>query len=65
MPHALMTTKEVAAALHVSSQTLSRWRKQGLGPRWVQYAERGTVRYPRASVMQYLRDQAARHHDHA
>lgn len=36
----LLTTSEVCDILSVSAPTLSRWRSQGIGPKWVDLGER-------------------------
>lgn len=48
-PTLFLTTREVAQRLGVSPSTLSRWRKQGIGPDFVMFSSR-TVRYSPASM---------------
>jgi hypothetical protein len=49
----LLTTEEVAAALHVDKSTLSRWRTSGRGPR-VLWLSRGIPRYLAKDVQDWL-----------
>ncbi len=43
MPITLLTIEEKMAELRVSRETLRRWRRDGQGPKFVQYG--GVVRY--------------------
>lgn len=52
----LMTTKEVAAYLNVAAGVLYRWRREGKGPRSIQFP-RG-YRYRREDVEHWLEEQA-------
>lgn len=49
----LLTRSEVARLLAVDVSTLSRWSKQGIGPRCIRL-EGHTVRYAAADVAAYL-----------
>lgn len=43
---------DLAKLLGVTTQTLTRWRKEGLGPEWIKL--NGSVRYRREDVESYL-----------
>lgn len=49
----LLTTEEVARALHVDRSTLSRWRSSGRGPR-VLWLSQGTPRYLAQDVQSWV-----------
>jgi hypothetical protein len=49
----LLTTTEVARAIHVDASTLSRWRAAGRGPRAL-WLGPGTPRYRREDVVAWL-----------
>lgn len=49
----MYTTAEVAVMLKVSVRTLERWRREGIGPRWVTFGKRG-VRYPESGMAEIL-----------
>jgi hypothetical protein len=53
----LLTAAETAKMLHVSKQTLVRWRQEGYGPHWFRYSPR-TIRYPLESVLAFRRAKA-------
>lgn len=53
----LLTTREVAPLLNVSTNTLRNWRHQGSGPRYVKLGYR-IVRYPMSSLRAYIADAA-------
>lgn len=50
---AMLTTKEVAAAIRRPESTLRYWRQQGSGPRGILVG--GTYLYPEKNVMDWLR----------
>ena len=52
-PDDLLTTKQVAAWLGVSAQTLEIWRGQGKGPPFVLLAKR-SIQYMRSRVLKWL-----------
>lgn len=54
----MLTTAQVAKALHVAPSTLCRWRSQGLGPRVFWVAE-ASPRYREADVLAWLERVAA------
>lgn len=56
----LLTSSEVAALLHVSTSTLTRWRQRGEGPPWLQLG--GLPRYSSSDVSSWLDTQ--RHVNH-
>jgi hypothetical protein len=41
-----LTTKAAAAYLGVTPDEMRRWRKQGIGPRYIDYGNRVFYRYP-------------------
>lgn len=49
----LLTAKQVAGIVCVSTATLCRWRKEGYGPKWVQISKRG-IRYKESDVERWL-----------
>lgn len=53
----LLTRREVAELLNVSTRTLDRWREAGVGPAWMEFGGvvRSGIRYRRADVLRYLR----------
>lgn len=51
----LLTSAEVAAYLHVSEATLSRWRASNDGPTWINLS--GIYRYRRADLDAWITDQ--------
>jgi len=51
--HDLLSTRSASAYTGVSEDTLARWRRQGIGPRWVRIGPR-LVRYPRHALDQFL-----------
>lgn len=52
----LLTAKQVANLLKVSSATLCRWRQTGRGPAWVALGP-SSPRYRRADVAEFVRRQ--------
>lgn len=51
----LLTTDDVSSLLHVPPATLRQWRHQGRGPRSFKLG--ALVRYERADVLEWLRQQ--------
>lgn len=51
----LLTSRDVAALLHVSPSTLCRWRDRGTGPAWLDLG--GIPRYALADVASWIDDQ--------
>lgn len=58
MEQQLMTTRELAAKLGVTPNTLAIWRFRGMGPKWVRLGTR-IVRYRPSDVDEFLRDGTA------
>lgn len=56
----LLTQQQLAALLGISERTLERWRSEHLGPSFVRLVGRGSVRYRKADVDQWLEDQLVR-----
>lgn len=56
-PDTLMTRKEVAAVLHVTTRTLTRWSTEGIGPQPLTLAPR-VVRYRASDVQAFIEAQA-------
>jgi hypothetical protein len=54
----LLTTGEVAVWLHMAPKTLRNWRSAGIGPTALKL--RGAVRYDRAVVAAWIRDEASK-----
>ncbi|MDJ0993803.1 MAG: helix-turn-helix domain-containing protein [Dinoroseobacter sp.] len=54
-PPEIMTSRECAAFMDVSDETLVRWRKDGFGPPYSQPNSR-IVRYLRSDVIDWLRE---------
>lgn len=54
----LLSSGEVALMLGVSQATLSRWRFEGSGPRYLKLGStpKAVVRYRRSDVLAYLAD---------
>lgn len=52
----LLTRREAAAFLNVSTGTLSRWAKDRRGPPWIKLVDgdAGSVRYPLDALDDYL-----------
>lgn len=50
----LLKSSEVASLLAVSEPTLSRWRSDGTGPRWVDL--NGIPRYRREDVLEWVEE---------
>lgn len=48
----LLNTRDAAKYLAVSIPTLTRWRSQGLGPRWARLG--GSVRYRLADLRAFV-----------
>ena len=49
------STKELSGLLNISPSTLSDYRRQGIGPQYIQVGYR-TCRYPKAEVYKYLEE---------
>lgn len=49
----LLTSAEAATIIGVSNETMFRWRKDGMGPKYVQPTPR-VVRYRREDVLAFL-----------
>lgn len=54
-PPVLMTTRECAEFLSVTEETLFRWRKDGVGPRYSQPNLR-VIRYDRDDVLAWIKE---------
>jgi excisionase family DNA binding protein len=54
----LLTPKEAAALLRVSTDTLESWRAKRQGPPWTKLGDgvRAPVRYRRTDIDQYLKE---------
>ena len=52
-PTQLLTTNTAAKVLCVSTGTLKRWRRHGVGPEWCRLGGRA-IRYPAASLAAWL-----------
>lgn len=52
--NALLGSGAVAAQLGISPVTLRRWRTEGRGPEFVQYAARGPAKYRAADVARFI-----------
>lgn len=52
-----LTPRELSEHLGVNTETLYRWRKTGIGPRFVKVG--GRYRYPLASVREWVEQSAA------
>ncbi len=65
MKRELLTTKEAARLLKVSTRTLIRWRKYGLGPRCFDLlggkARRPRYRYPLQDIDRYMQGETNTH----
>ncbi len=48
----LLNTRDAARYLAVSVPTLTRWRSQGVGPRWARLG--GSVRYRLADLQEFV-----------
>ncbi len=61
MTEELLTPKEAAALLRVSTDTLEGWRAKRTGPAWVKLGDgkRAPVRYRRSDIDAYLKDRQA------
>lgn len=59
MTNELLTPREVALLLKVHLATLENWRGLKTGPKWIKLGDgiRSPVRYRRADVEEYLRQQ--------
>ncbi len=57
-PQALLRPQDVAELLNVSTATLSRWRRQGIGPRYHKFhkARTAIIRYAMEAVEEFLGD---------
>ena len=55
----LITTREVSERLGVSIRTLETWRKNKVGPAWVEIGPKA-VRYELEVVEQYIADKTVR-----
>lgn len=53
----LLTQQGAAAFLNVPTRTLERWRYEGTGPEYIKLGsgKRGTVRYHRRALAEYIR----------
>jgi predicted DNA-binding transcriptional regulator AlpA len=53
----LLTPKEAAALLRVSTDTLEGWRAKRIGPPWIKLGDgqRARVRYRRSEIAAYLK----------
>jgi hypothetical protein len=51
----LLTTRQVAAILNVSIETVRKWRRRGIGPMFLKL-DSGAVRYRLEEVQKYLSD---------
>lgn len=49
-----LSTIESAKYLGIHKRTLERWRKAGTGPKFMQVAEKGAVRYNKAELDAYV-----------
>ncbi|WP_407636986.1 helix-turn-helix transcriptional regulator [Actibacterium mucosum] len=49
----LLTTKEAAQFLNVSTYTLEKWRYQGRGPRYIRYLNKA-IRYRRSALHAFV-----------
>lgn len=54
----IMTEKEVAELLKIAASTLGEMRRTGKGPAFIKVG--GSIRYRRATVEKWLRDQERR-----
>jgi predicted DNA-binding transcriptional regulator AlpA len=54
----LLTPRELAARLGVSTRTLEKWRYLGSGPRGIALTPRA-IRYPESEVARWLAEKAA------
>ncbi len=54
----LLTPKEAAALLRVSTDTLEAWRAKRQGPPWTKLGDgqRSPVRYPREGIEKFLKE---------
>lgn len=48
----MLTTKELAKELKVSTRTIEGWRLNGLGPRYVRVSNR--IRYKESDIIHYM-----------
>lgn len=55
----LWCTREVAEFLNVSQATLSRWRRENIGPPFIRLG--GISRYTPATVREWVREQESAH----
>lgn len=55
----LLTPRQVATALGVTTQALRQWRWKGEGPRWVKLSKQ-TVRYREEDVEKWLLERQSR-----
>lgn len=54
-PPEIMTTQQVAQYLSVTEETVFRWRKDGVGPKYAQ-PNRRIIRYLRDDVVAWMRE---------
>ncbi len=55
-PRRLYTTTEAAGLLNYSERTLRRWRKDGMGPRYVRYGAALRYGYFGYDLLTYLQE---------
>ena len=58
----LLTPKEVAARLRVSTDTLEGWRAKGIGPKWIKLgtAKTAPIRYRAKDVDNFMQEGSSR-----
>ena len=64
MDRKLVTRLALARELHVESQTIAKWERQGLMPQPVQYLSDRVILYDREAVDQAIRTRSERHCKH-
>lgn len=52
----LLKTREAAEYLSISYAALLSMRKAGIGPKWIKLTEKGTYRYRKEDLDEYLED---------
>jgi excisionase family DNA binding protein len=57
-PDDLLTERQAAELLTVSSRTLQSWRSDGLGPSFIRVGR--SVRYPHKGLLEYLAENTVR-----